>query len=400
LVELTVEFCKLVFKNPFLLSSAPPTKDADQIIRAAKIGWAGAVTKTVATFGVKHPRPRLGRIVTTINGGINIGMENIELISDMDVKRWCEREIPSIKKNAPPDFKLILSIMAGPNPDEWGELARMVEAAGADMIEMNVSCPHGMPEKRMGALIGQDAELTAEVIRGCKKGTSLPVMVKVTPNVTDIVPIAEAAVKAGVDAISGINTVLGLIGIDIETGKPIPMTEPEHYSSYGGYSGPAIRPVGLRLIAQIAKALPQIPISAMGGIEDWRSAVEYMMVGARTVEVCTAVMWHGFGIIREMIKGLTIFMDRKGYKSIEDFAGCALPYLVPFEKLTLEPAYKAEVDPDLCTGCAKCVVACRDGGYLAINMIEGVAVIDKTKCDGCGLCTLICPESAIKFIKT
>lgn len=398
MVELAIEFCKLDFKNPFLLASGPPTMNAGHIIRAAKIGWAGAVTKTVATFGVKHPRPRLGKLVTTFNGGINIGMENIELISGMDVKQWCEREIPSIKKSGPPDFKLIVSIMAGPNPDEWGELANMVEAAGADMIEMNVSCPHGMPERRMGALIGQDAELTASVIRGCKKGTSLPVMIKVTPNVTDIVPIAEAAVKAGVDAISGINTILALIGIDVETGKPIPATKPDHYSSFGGYSGPAVRPVGLRVIAQIAKAFPQIPISAIGGIEDWRSFVEYTMVGARMAQVCTAVMWHGFGIIKDMTKGLINFMKRKGYESIEDFVGCALPYIAPFEKLTLEPPHKAEVDLALCTGCAKCITACRDGGYSAISMVEGVAVINKTKCDGCGLCDVICPASAIRFV--
>ncbi|KPV64442.1 MAG: Heterodisulfide reductase subunit A-like protein [Candidatus Bathyarchaeota archaeon BA1] len=398
MVELAVEFCEMSFKNPFLLSSAPPTMDADHIIRAAKIGWAGAVTKTVATFGVKHPRPRLGRMVTALNGEVNIGMGNIELISDMDAKQWCEQEIPSIKRNVPKDFKLILSIMAGPSPDEWAELAHMVEAAGADMIEMNVSCPHGMPERRMGALIGQDAELTAEVIRGCRRGTTLPVMVKLTPNVTDVVSIAEAAVKAGVDAISGINTVLGLVGIDVETRKPLPTTKPNHYSSFGGYSGPAIRPIGLRVITQIAKAFPRVPLSAIGGIEDWRSAVEYLMVGARTVQVCTAVMWHGFGIIKDMIRGLTDFMRRKGYKSIEDFIGCALPYIVPFEKLTLEPPHKAEVDPATCTGCAKCVTACRDGGYMAISMVEGVAVISKTKCDGCGLCAVLCPVSAIKFV--
>ncbi|MHA1970352.1 MAG: tRNA-dihydrouridine synthase [Candidatus Thorarchaeota archaeon] len=259
--RLSVEFAGLTFKNPFILSSAPPTMDARHIIRAAKLGWGGAVMKTVTEEPTVDPRTRLG--VLRKNGKA-IGMNNIELLSRKPLTTWTEDWIPKIKQEAPEDFIFIASIMSGIEPEGWTALAETMSQTGADAIEINVSCPHGSPEKHMGAFIGQDPTLVEQVTRAAKKGTDLPLLVKLTPNVTDIVPIANAAVKGGADAISAINTVESLIGIDIETATPLPiaygMENTEQKSTYGGFCGPAVKQIGLRFVSKIAKAHPNNPI--------------------------------------------------------------------------------------------------------------------------------------------
>ncbi|MFX1603397.1 MAG: NAD-dependent dihydropyrimidine dehydrogenase subunit PreA [Promethearchaeota archaeon] len=396
---LAVEFAGIPFKNPFLLSSAPPAMDVRHILRAARLGWGGAVMKTVTEEPTVDPRTRLG--VLRKNGKA-IGMNNIELLSREPLKTWTEDWIPKIKGEAPEDFVFVASMMSGPEPDGWTSLAETVSQTGADAIELNVSCPHGSPEKHMGAFIGQDPTLVEQVTRAAKKGTDLPILVKLTPNVTDIVPIAQAAAKGGADGLSAINTVESLIGVDIETATPLPvaygMDKTEQLSTYGGFCGPAVRPIGLRVVSQIAKALPDIPISGIGGIEDWVSSVEYLMVGARTLQVCTAVMWHGFSIIKTMTEGIVKFMERKGYKTLDEMTGRALPKITTWTALTKLPPVVAQVLEDRCTGCKDCVVACADGGYVAIQMREGVAVVNTEKCDGCGLCAVVCEDEAVDFI--
>ncbi|MGY5855018.1 MAG: tRNA-dihydrouridine synthase, partial [Candidatus Thorarchaeota archaeon] len=263
---LEIEFAGITFKNPFMLSSAPPTMDPRHILRAARLGWGGAVMKTVTEEPTVDPRTRLGVLR---RNGKPIGMNNIELLSRKPLKTWTEEWIPKIKKEAPEDFIFIASIMSSSEPEGWTALAETMTQTGADAIELNVSCPHGSPEKHMGAFIGQDPTLVKRVTKAAKKGTDLPLLVKLTPNVTDMVPIAEAAVRGGADALSAINTVESLIGIDIETATPLPIAygvdKKEQFSTYGGFCGPAVKPLGLRFVSQIARALPDTPISGIGG---------------------------------------------------------------------------------------------------------------------------------------
>jgi dihydropyrimidine dehydrogenase (NAD+) subunit PreA len=373
--------------------------DAARIIRAAKLGWGGAVTKTINKDGTVDPRVRLGALR---RDGQLIGMNNIELLSRAPLKTWTEDWIPAIKARAPEGFVLVASLMADPAPESWTRLAEALSATGVDALELNVSCPHGAPEKRVGAFIGQDPDLTAIITRAAKQGTDLPIFVKLTPNVTDVVPVAKAAMQAGADALSAINTVESLIGVDIETTTPLPpaygVDPGSSQSAFGGLCGPAIRPVGLRIVAKIAQALPNTPISGCGGIEDWHSAVEYLMVGARTLQLTTAVMWDGFSIVRDLTRQLSQFMQRKGYQTLDALVGAALPKLTTWSALPKLPPVVARIIQDRCERGKECLVACADAGYQAIRMQGNRLIVDPKKCDGCGLCAVVCRSDAIEFI--
>jgi len=401
MTNLEIDFAGIHFKNPFLLASAPPTMDARHVKRAAKLGWGGAVLKTVTHEPTVDPRTRLGFLRKDSQ---LIGMNNIELLSRKPLSTWTEEWIPEIKKESPDDFIIIASIMSGVESEGWTELAEIMTGTGVDAIELNVSCPHGAPGKHMGAFVGQNPELVEVITKGARKGTDLPLIVKLTPNVTDMIPIAEAAIKGGANALAAINTVESLIGIDVETATPYPVaygnTPQEQKSTYGGFCGPAVKPIGLRFVSQLARALPKIPLSGIGGIEDWHSSAEYLMVGARTLQICTAVMWHGFGIIRDLINDLLKFMERKNYSSVDEMIGQALPKITTWEKLSKLPPLVAEISKEKCTGCKKCVIACADGGYVAIQMREGIALVKTEKCDGCGLCAVVCDFDAVEFVHT
>lgn len=398
--SLAIEFAGIPFVNPFLLSSAPPTLDAQRVIRAAKLGWGGAVLKTVTEEPTVDPRTRLG--VLRKQGKL-IGMNNIELLSRHPLKQWTDSWIPEIKAKSPEGFVIVSSIMSSPEPEGWTELAALMSQTGVDALELNVSCPHGSPEKHMGAFIGQNPDLVEQVTKAARKGTDLPIFVKLTPNVTDIVPIAKAAAKGGADALSAINTVESLIGVDIETATPYPFAYDSELktpqSTYGGFCGPAVRPIGLRFVSQIAKALPTMPVSGMGGIETWQNAVEYLMVGASTLQVCTAVMWYGFRIIRNLTKGLTDFMKKKGYHSIDELMGLALPKITTWTDLPKLTPVVAWIDPEKCELGKECIIACADAGYQAIRMEGKHIVVDPEKCDGCGLCAVVCGAKAVEFVK-
>ncbi|MEM4204198.1 MAG: NAD-dependent dihydropyrimidine dehydrogenase subunit PreA, partial [Candidatus Methanomethylicaceae archaeon] len=284
---------------------------------------------------------------------------------------------------------LIGSIMAECKEEDWEELARVVSEAGVDMLELNFGCPHGMPERGMGAFIGQRTELIQKLTKAAKRGSSVPVMVKLTPNVTDIAFTAKAAEEAGADAISAINTVLGLIGINIDTFEPIPTVD--GMSTFGGLSGPGVKPIGLRCVAQIAQAT-NIPVSGIGGITTWKDAVEYLLVGAGSVQVCTAVMWRGYRIISDFVDGLTNYLADKGFSSVQEIIGKTLPRLTAWSKLNKDYTVVASINKDLCIKCGLCYVACRDGGYQAIKFEQGKsAEVDEEKCDACSLCTHLCP---------
>ncbi len=381
--SLKVEFAGIEFKNPFLLSSAPPSKDGSQIKRAIESGWGGAVTKSLLLVPDKNTRPRLGFLKL---GKRMVGMSNIEMATELSLERW-KQEIAIAKK---PGAPIIGSIMTDPNPDNWVKLTTIVEEAGVDMLELNVSCPHMSPEKHMGALIGQDSKLVSLITKNVKENCSIPVMVKLTPNVTSIPEQTRAATDGGADAISAINTVLSLIGVDIETGIPMPSSQGK--SAFSGYSGPGVRPIALRVIAEIAQTV-DLPISGMGGVDSWKSAVEFMMVGATTVQVCTAVMWKGFQIVENWKRNLMSFMERKGYDSLNELIGKSLQHIHPFSDFSAEPPIKAKViHADNCNGCGNCVISCRDGAYNAITLEDKKVEIDTIRCDGCGLCVNICPR--------
>ncbi|MFW9830802.1 MAG: NAD-dependent dihydropyrimidine dehydrogenase subunit PreA [Candidatus Thorarchaeota archaeon] len=398
--SLEINFAGIPFSNPFILSSAPPTLEPNRVIRAAKLGWGGVVLKTVTEEPTVDPRTRLGVLR---ENGRPVGMNNIELLSRHSLKTWTESWIPKIKEKTSTDFVVISSIMSSPEPEGWTALAELMSQTGVHALELNVSCPHGSPEKHMGAFIGQNPDLVEQVTRAAKKGTDLPILVKLTPNVTDIVPVAQAAVRGGADALSAINTVESLIGIDIETATPLPfaydadLSNPQ--STYGGFCGPAIRPLGLRFVSQIAKALPNIPISGIGGITTWYNAVEYLMVGARTLQICTAVMWYGFSIIRKLIQNLNAFLERKGYETLEEIIGAALPKITTWTALPKLPPVIAQIIPEKCQLGKECMVACADAGYQAIRMKGKSLVVNPEKCDGCGLCAVVCESDAIEFIK-
>ncbi len=380
-----------MLKNPFLLSSGPPTASSEQIGRAFRSGWAGAVIKTIRPDGmvIEDLSPRFAALKD--RNGAMYGFENIELLSKRSVSYWTT-EIAEIKRNFP-EHLLVGSIMAAPDPDEWRDLAGEVASAGADALEMNVSCPHGMPEQGAGAAIGQNPQMVRDLARAVCGSVDIPVIVKLTPNVTDIVPVAKAAQAGGADMISAINTIQCLSGIDIDSFEPLPTVA--GYSTYGGYSGPATKPVGLRIVSQIASSV-DLPVIWIGGVAGFEDAVEYILAGASAVQVCTAVMWHGAGIVREMESGLREYLARKEMSSPGSLRGLALGKLKAHQELDrtrrVQPSL---VSPSACTSCGRCVVACRDGGYHALSLHRGRLVIDASRCDGCSLCAHVCPEGAI-----
>lgn len=388
MASLASEFLGIKFPNPFILASAPPTANSGMIIDAFTAGWGGAVLKTIGLVPTPHPSPRLQVLG---NHREKRGMVNIELISDASIDQW-EIEIDLIK-SAFPDRPLIASIMGGGNAYEWQEVVRRLEPHGIDAFEMNVSCPNFSEER--GAQLGQDPESLALAIRWVREATKLPVIVKLTPNVTDIVALAKVAKDAGADAVTATNTLSGLAGIDLDSLNPLPTVD--QYGIFGGYSGPGLKPVSLRCVASIAQKI-DIPIIGCGGIESWRDAAEYMAVGASLVEVCTSVMWNGYGIIKQLNTGLLKYLEQRGASSITDLTGKALPHIVNFPKLNLEVKLLAEVDEEQCNGCGICVKACQSGGFSAITLDNKKARVDFFRCDGCGLCVGVCPYGIIKMV--
>jgi dihydropyrimidine dehydrogenase (NAD+) subunit PreA len=381
--------------NPFLLASAPPTASCDLIRRAFQQGWAGAVTKTIKpdSMTVSDVSPRFAALRD--GAGEVIGFENIELVSKKDEAYWAQT-ITDLKAEFP-DRMVIASLMGDHHPATWRNLALAMEAAGADALELNFSCPHGMPEKGVGAAIGQDPAITAEITGWVKAVAKTPVIVKLTPNVTDIRVTAQAAVGAGADALAAINTVESITGVDLETFQPYPLVG-GGLSAYGGYSGAGIKPLGLKAVARIAST-QSVPIHGMGGIRTWSDAAEYLSLGATAVQVCTEVMVNGFGIIRALTDGLADYLRRKQLTGVADLQGRALAQLSSHEGLVRSVRALPAVRLESCVGCGKCLVACRDGGYQALTVKNKKAEVAPDRCDGCGLCALVCPHDALTMVQ-
>lgn len=392
--DLSTEYCGIKYPNPFVLASAPPTAYGSMIKRAFSLGWGGAVVKTLKPddLEIVDVTPRFSTLKSS--NGENIGFENMELVTKRPLSVWL-KEIGEIKAEYP-DRVLIASMMADVRKESWQKLAKAAEEAGADALELNLSCPHGMPEKGIGAAIGQKPDLTKMITAWVKEVTRIPVIVKLTPNVTDIEPIAEAALAGGADGLAAINTVESMMGVDLDTLVPLPSVA--GFSGYGGYSGSAVKPIGLRVVSQLAKA-SLLPISGIGGISSWEHAVEYLLLGASNVQVCTAVMLKGYGIIDDLLTGLENFMVRKGFSSVKELIGLSVPKIIAHTNLDRSNPLKAEVKQEWCTSCGICVTACRDAGYGAISLGSSkMLLIDQEKCDGCSLCTHVCRRKALTMV--
>ena len=395
--DLSVDFAGIKSPNPFWLASAPPTNSGYQVMKAFDAGWGGAVWKTLGIPIVN---------VSSRYGGINYkgrrlaGLNNIELITDRQLKDNLY-DIEEVKKYFP-DHPVIASLMVQ-SREEWQQIVKDVENAGADAVELNFGCPHGMCERGMGSAVGQEPKVLKTITSWVKETAAVPVIVKLTPNISDIREPARAASKGGSDAISLINTIQSLIGIDIDNFVPYPVVD--GMSTNGGYCGPAVKPIALNMVKECAlDPGVGIPISGIGGIENWRDAVEYILVGASTVQVCTAVMHYGFGIIREIVSGVEEYMISKGFNSIDDFCGRALPNIKNWEQLNLNYQVKAQIDEDKCIGCQICYTACEDGAHQAISLDNPngnrVPLIIEDNCVGCNLCSLVCPvENCITMVR-
>lgn len=388
---MSIEFCGLEFQNPFLLASCPTTARGEMIERAFDLGWAGAVTKALGSKPRANPQPRIDGISFR---GKKIGIENIETVI-YPLEDWLSK-VGRLKGNYP-DKILIANLMEETDVHDWQKSAGLLQDAGFDMIEVNLSCPLTEEERTVGTSLGQDPQLIREITEGVKEVTDIPVMIKLSPNVTDLGMIAKAAERGGADALTLINTVSGFIGVDLETMEPKPSIN--GMSAFGGYSGPAIKPIALRCVAQAAKET-KLPISGVGGISTWEDAMEFFMTGASTVQLCTAVMFPPYySIIDHLMNGVSDYLANRGFNSIKDIVGCILPKLTSVEKLDFTYRVIPQVDESKCIKCRLCYLACRDAGYNAIELDEeNIPTIDSEKCDGCGLCVQVCPvEGAISL---
>jgi len=385
-VTLTMDFCGLRFENPFLLSASPCTDDLDMAKDALKAGWAGVVLKTtsVASEVVDLAYPMMSSFRVGDEG--MVGMGNVDLISEHHID-VVEKRVRSLKRGFP-EKRIGASIM-GAAREDWEGLVRRLEAAGVDFIECSFSCPQGTLGSKPGAMLAQDPVLVRRVA-GWVKGAArrAPVIIKITPMVADVVEVAQAVKESGADAVCASNTIPSLMGIDLDTFCPNPCVGGR--TTYSGMSGAAIKPITLRVIAEIARQV-DIPITGTGGACSWRDAVEFMLVGAGTVQFCTEPMRYGFRIIDDLKEGLESFLRVKGFSSPADLLGRALPHIVSHDDL---PRLRvvSHVIEEKCIRCDLCHVACRDGGHQAIGLkADRTPETDEEKCVGCGLCVQVCP---------
>jgi len=391
MADLTTDFIGIKSPNPFWLASAPPTDKEYNVRRAFEAGWGGVVWKTLGSEGppvVNVNGPRYGAVYGADRR--LLGLNNIELITDRDLFTNLE-EIKRVKADYP-DRAIIVSIMVPCEEEAWKAILPLVEDTGADGIELNFGCPHGMSERGMGAAVGQVPEYIEMVTRWCKQYYSRPVIVKLTPNITDIRKPAAAAKAGGADAVSLINTINSITSVNLDTMSPEPSIDGK--GSHGGYCGPAVKPIAMSMVSEIARD-PEtrgIPISGIGGVTTWRDAAEFITLGCGNVQVCTAAMTYGFKIVQEMISGLSDWMDSKGHTSIKDFKGAAVPNVTDWNQLNLNYIAKAKIDQDLCISCGRCFAACEDTSHQAIAMSENrtFSVID-AECVACNLCVNVCP---------
>ncbi|MDZ4802048.1 MAG: NAD-dependent dihydropyrimidine dehydrogenase subunit PreA [Bryobacteraceae bacterium] len=421
MADLRVNFAGIQSPNPFWLASAPPTNSGAQIHRAFEAGWGGAVWKTIGP-PVLNVSNRYG---AWHQGNLKmLGINNVELISDRPLEVNL-REIAEVKR-AWPDRAVIVSAMVESRREAWHDIIRRIEDAGADGIELNYGCPHGMSERGMGAAVGQVPEYCERITSWVMEVARVPVIVKLTPNVTSIVPPARAAVAAGANALSLINTVNSIIGVDLDSLEITPSIAGK--GGHGGYAGPAVKPIALNMLAALGVdevvLRSGLPISGMGGVSTWRDAAEFLLLGARTVQVCTSVMHYGFRIVEDLCDGLSNWMDEKGFATINDVVGRSLHRISDFGNFDLSFRAVARINEEKCIRCDLCYVACNDTAHQCIDLVSGSGVVvqpysyavtsngraeavgtrpqpvvREVDCVGCRLCFNVCPvEACIEMV--
>jgi len=347
--------------NPFWLASAPPTNTGEQIMRAFDAGWGGAVWKTIGA-PITNVSSRYSS--TDWDGRRMMGLNNIELISDRPIEVNLA-EIAAVKKRYPENV-IIASLMVESNREAWHDIVKRTEDSGADGLELNFGCPHGMSERGMGSAVGQVPEYAEQITYWVKEVARTPVIVKLTPNITDIRTVARAAKQGGADGLSAINTINSITGVDLNTFIPRPNVD--GMSSHGGYCGPAVRPIALNMVQQImADPTAALPMSGIGGIGNWQDAAEFMLLGCGTVQVCTAVMHYGYRIVEDMCDGLSHWMDEKGFQTLDDFRGLSVNKVTEWKHLNLNYKIVAHIEEALCIGCELCHIACWDGAHQCIH---------------------------------
>ena len=392
MADLSIDFAGIKSPNPFWLASAPPTDKEYNVVRAFEAGWGGVVWKTLGEDPpvVNVNGPRYATLMSQDRRVI--GLNNIELITDRPLRTNLE-EIRRVKRNWP-DRAVIVSLMVPVEEAAWRQILAMVEDVGADGVELNFGCPHGMSERGMGAAVGQVPAYIQQVTEWCKHYSKLPTIVKLTPNITDVRHAARAAKVGGADAVSLINTINSVMGVDLARMIMSPHTDA--LGSHGGYCGPAVKPIALNMVAEIARDAEcgSIPISGIGGITTWRDAAEFIALGCGSVQICTAAMVYGFKIIQDLCDGLSNFMDEHGYEDIQSFKGRAVPTVQNWNQLNLNHVEKAVIDQDSCIQCGRCHVVCEDTSHQAItSMKDGKRFFEvkDEECVGCNLCVSICP---------
>ncbi len=399
MADLRINLAGIESPNPFWLSSAPPTNSGYQVQRAFEAGWGGAVWKTLGD-PIVNTSSRFGAV--SFNGQRVAGFNNIELITDRPLDLNL-KEIYETKKRFP-HHAIIASLMVEPKQAKWHEIVKKVEDVGVDGLELNFGCPHGMAERGMGSASGQVPALVEKQTYWVKEVAKTPVIVKLTPNITDITSTAEAAEKGGADAISLINTINSLAGVDLDTWNTIPHVAGK--GAHGGYCGPAVKPIALHMVGECARN-PKItiPISGIGGISNWQDAVEFLLMGATGVQVCTAVMHHGFRIVEDLIEGLTNYLDEKGLTSVMELVGKVVPKYSDWGNLDLNYNIVARINNDVCIHCNKCHIACEDTAHQCIDRLKdksgkSILKVREEDCVGCNLCSIVCPvDGAIDMVE-
>jgi dihydropyrimidine dehydrogenase (NAD+) subunit PreA len=422
MADLSINFAGIRSPNPFWLASAPPTNSGAQVHRAFEAGWGGAVWKTIGA-PVLNVSNRYG--AWHYGNQKMLAINNVELISDRPIDVNLQ-EIAEVKR-AWPDRTVIVSAMVESKPEAWHDVIRRIQDTGADAIELNYGCPHGMSERGMGSAVGQVPEYCEQITGWVMEVAKIPVIVKLTPNISDIVMPARAAVAAKANAISLINTVNSIIGIDLDTLEITPNIGGR--GGHGGYAGPAVKPIALNMLAALGRdsivAGSKLPISGMGGISTWRDAAEFLLLGASSLQVCTAVMHYGFRIIEDLCDGLSNWMDEKGFATIHDVVGRSLDRVSDFKDFDLAFKAIARIDQQQCIRCDLCYVACNDTAHQCIDLFDrhgnivppgaydvrsnGRAdavgarpsvVVREEDCVGCRLCYNVCPvEDCIAMIE-
>ena len=367
MVDISIDVNGMHFDNPFVIGSGPPGTSYKTIAKSFKVGWGGVVAKTVSldSTEVVNVAPRYGKLYTP-DGSNCVGFQNIELISDRKLTDWLP-EFRRLKEEYPTKI-LIASIMEQYAKDRWQELTGLIDETGVDAFEINFSCPHGHPEDNMGAAMGQKPDIVQEVTGWVRAATKKPIWAKMTPNIQDIRKPARAAMAGGADGVSAINTILAVIGVDLNTLRPQPTVE--GYSTPGGFSYQAVKPIALRMVSELALDNPQMEISGIGGVLTGNDAIEHLLLGASTVQVCTGAMLQGHAMVQDLIKGLQAFMERHGFKTVREFVGKSLPYFTTHHDL-VERQKQARA--------AKAGQSGRDTEWDGDNMVDHTAALTANK---------------------